>query len=396
VYDHFYPAFRAGGPIQSLVNLAVALEPYSEISVFTSAYDHNMAQVLDGVQTDTWLQVKLANASNAIKVWYASPKKRSKKIFAISSNTIQPDVIYINGIFSYRFVIIPLLTKRNPEIKVVLCPRGMLQTGALETKWLKKKIYLNILKISGLLNNVNWHATNEAEGADIKKIFGDKVKIFVAGNLPKKPVSKIAETQKRTGQLRLIYLSLIAEKKNLFQVIELIKNSDADIVLDIYGPVKDTAYWKKCKAAITAGTQKIKYMGDLLPEQVQETFSKYDACILLTRGENFGHALYESMSAGRPIITSFFTPWNNLEEKKAGWNLDIADNAGCLHKLNSIAQMESGLYDAFCIGAYNLANEYYKQSADLSNYHEMFTKPGKVLTNENEHEVKAILKTRGL
>jgi glycosyltransferase involved in cell wall biosynthesis len=348
------------------------LQPDCEISVFTSAYDHNTKPVLAGIETDKWTDVKLPNALKNIKVWYADKIKTSKQVFTSGVAFIKPDVIYINGIFSYRFVMLPLLTVNKAGIKIVLCPRGMLQTGALQGKWLKKKIYLKILKLTGLVNNITWHATNDEEEDDIKKIFGKSAKVFVAGNLPKQPVGKIAEPQKTSGRLRLIYLSLIAGKKNLLQVIELIKASDADITLDIYGPAKDPAYWKKCEQAITSANGKIKYMGDLIPEQVQQTFSKYDAGILLTRGENFGHALYESMSAGRPIITSFFTPWNNLEQKNAGWNLDIADNAACLHKLQSIAQMDNGSFNTLCSGAYSLANAYYKQSADLSNYYKMF------------------------
>jgi glycosyltransferase involved in cell wall biosynthesis len=327
---------------------------------------------LAGAQTDTWTKIKLPNALNTIRVWYAQ-KKISKEIFVGCVTAIQPSVIYVNGIFSYRFVIIPLLTIDKLKIKVVLCPRGMLQSGALAGKPVKKKIYLSVLKLSGLVKNIIWHATNATEEEDIKKIFGKQAKVIVAGNLPKQPLSSIRATSKTTGQLRLIYLSLIAEKKNLLQVIELIKASDVDITLDIYGPVKDKAYWKKCELAINGGNGKIKYMGDLIPEHVQATFGKYDASILLTRGENFGHALYESISAGRPIITSFFTPWNDLEQKKAGWNLDIADSETCLKKLESIAQMDDELYNSFCSGAYDLANAYYKESADLSNYYNMFT-----------------------
>lgn len=373
VYDHFYPAYRAGGPIQSLTNLAVALEPDCEISILTSAYDHNMSEVLKGIETDIWTQVKLPNAVNTIKIWYANKKKINKETVAGCLAGLQPNVIYLNGMFSYRFVIISLLTIDKSKIKVVLCPRGMLQSGALAGKSFKKKLYLSALKLSGLVKNISWHATNAEEEGDIRKVFGSKVNVIVAANIPKAPVNKVIDSEKAQGQLRLIYLSLIAEKKNLLQLIELVNKSVADITLDIYGPVKDAAYWKKCEQAIAGSNGKVKYMGDIRPEQVQDTFAKYDASILLTKGENFGHALYESLSAGRPIITSYFTPWNELEQKKAGWNVDIADNAACLNILESICNLDNALFNVYCDGAYEMAKLYYRESSDLSNYYKMFS-----------------------
>ena len=331
-----------------------------------------MTEVLTDIETDTWTQIKLPGTEKTIKIWYANRKKINKATVAACIAAIQPNVIYINGIFSFRFVIIPLLTIDKSKTKVVLCPRGMLQSGALAGKAFKKKLYLAVLKISGLVKKITWHATNAEEEGDIKRIFGKQAKVIVAANIPKQPVSDIEVTEKMPGQLRLIYLSLIAEKKNLIQAIELVNKSTSNITLDIYGPVKDAAYWKSCEQAMSRSGGKVKYIGDLKPELVQDTFSKYDASILLTKGENFGHALYESLSVGRPIITSYFTPWNELEQNNAGWNLDISDSEGCKNKLELIANMDSESYSTFCSGAYDLANAYYVESADLSNYYNMF------------------------
>jgi glycosyltransferase involved in cell wall biosynthesis len=372
VYDHFYPAYRAGGPIQSLLNLSIALQPDCEISVLTSAYDHNVTEVLTGIEMDTWTRIKLPGTEKIIKIWYANRKKIKRETIAACIAAIQPGVIYINGLFSFRFVVIPLLTIDKSTIKIVLCPRGMLQSGALAGKAFKKKWYLTALKISGLVKKITWHATNVEEEEDIKKVFGPQTKIIVAGNIPKRPVSNMEYPKKMPGQLRLIYLSLIAEKKNLLQVIELVNKSASNITLDIYGPVKDAAYWKKCEQAIGNGNVKIKYKGDLKPEMVQDTFIRYDASILLTKGENFGHALYESLSSGRPIITSFFTPWNELEQKKAGWNLDISNAADSLVKLTLIAEMNQVSFDHYCQGAYKTAKSYYNESSDLRNYYKLF------------------------
>ena len=317
--------------------------------------------------------MELEPASTTFQVWYSSKDKPHAGEILRCIEETDASIVYLNGMFSYRFVMLPLLKIKKQKIRVVLCPRGMLQTGALAGKSLKKKLYLTALKLSGLVKNISWHATNAEEEQDIKRVFGNNAHVIIAANIPKQPVTDCISAKKITGQLRLIYLSLIAEKKNLLQVIELINRSNTHMTLDIYGPVKDAAYWKKCEAAIAGSNEKVKYMGVIKPEQIQDTFSKYDASVLLTKGENFGHALYESLSAGRPIITSYFTPWNELEQKKAGWNLDINDNDSCLQKLETICNMNNDTFNSYCTGAYKIAKSYYTESTDLSNYHKLFS-----------------------
>lgn len=350
-----------------------ALQSHYEISVLTSANDHNSTSLLAGVKTESWMSLRMPNQDKMVNVWYAQKQKVSKRTYRKCIADKKPSVVYLNGMFSFRFVIIPLLTLKKTKIKVVLCPRGMLQSGALAGKSFKKSIYLNVLKISGLVKKITWHATNEEEAADIKKVFGKNAEIVVAPNIPKSPFSHAVVSKKEVGQLRLVYISLIAEKKNLLQLIDLINASNSNISLDIYGPAKDEDYFRKCMQEIETGSRNIKYMGDLRPEKVQDTFSKYDASVLLTKGENFGHALYESLSVGRPVITSYFTPWNGLEQKKAGWNLDIADNTSCLKMLESIADNDNHSFNDFCTGAYTLANQYYADASDLTDYYKLFS-----------------------
>ena len=369
-YDYFYPAYKAGGPVQSLTNLVLSLQDEYEISIVTSAYDLNDDQVLDKIITDDWSEVMLPLSPVIMKIWYAASGKLGIDTIKKIIKQVAPSVIYLNGMFSFRFVLLPLIAIK--KVKLIICPRGMLQKGALAGKPVKKKIYLAFLKISGLLNNVTWHATNEYEEADIKREFGMHAKVFVAGNIPKRPLGKINMLQKKPGELRLIYLSLISKKKNLLQLINIIRNMKENILLDIYGPVKDESYWKQCMGAINDCADKITYRGNVLPDMVQSTFGKYHASILLTKGENFGHALYESFSSGRPVITSYFTPWNQLADKNAGWNVDISDETGIATLISAVCDMDQSLYDVFCSGAYSQANEYYQNGFDIGSYKKLF------------------------
>jgi len=167
-------------------------------------------------------------------------------------------------------------------------------------------------------------------------------------------------------------LSLIAEKKNLLLLLQLIKRIDKRVVLQIYGPVTDGKYWQSCKELICEMPDKVQYMGEVLPANVQQILSQYHALILLTKGENFGHSIYESLSVGRPVLTSNYTPWMNLEEDKAGFNLDIEKPEDCLSQLRKFIEMGQEEYDCFCLGANNLAAAYYNNLNTEVTYGRLF------------------------
>jgi len=249
-----------------------------------------------------------------------------------------------------------------------------LQPGALAVKPFKKKAYLKSLQLSGLLNHIVWHATTKDEAGDIGNYIGTKAGIVVAGNIPKVPVMEIHCSGKKENRLKLVYLSLITEKKNLLLLVEALKGCTTEIVLDIFGPVKDTGYWGLCLAAMKnmPATVKVSYKGDVQPGQVQKVLAGYDAMILLTKGENFGHSLFESLSVGRPVITSHFTPWNNLENNKAGWNIDTGNANIVAKQIDGIAAMGMDKWKLFCDGAYQLAQQYFIDQEFEKNYQELF------------------------
>ena len=373
--DNFYPAFKGGGPIQSITNLILSLEHEFNFCVITSAYDLQSKDILPGIVPDTWINVLLPQSKKQTSVWYSERSKPGYKLFRRLLVEKKPDAVYLNGIFSYNLFLVPLLVIKYSHLKprIIICPRGMLQKGAIADKSLKKKTYLKVLKVLGIVDEATWHATNAEEREDVFKHLPVNNGVIIAKNIPKKPLLKIDIPEKLPGELRLIYLSLLSSKKNLYFLLKIIGRIDEKITLDIYGPIKDKVYWEDCKTLIEKMHGKVNYLGDVLPAQVQNTFEKYDASILLTKGENFGHALYESLSVGRPIITSFFTPWNNLKNIQAGWNLDIDDIEGCVSALNEIINISQNQYENYCFGAYDLSKKYFNSLDVQKSYGMLFS-----------------------
>jgi hypothetical protein len=86
----------------------------------------------------------------------------------------------------------------------------MIQEGALSGKYLKKKIYLTLLKLSGVLKNVRWHATSEIEESDVRFIFGKNVKPGITGNNPIIPATvSVNDNVPMQIDFRAIYASIL-------------------------------------------------------------------------------------------------------------------------------------------------------------------------------------------
>jgi glycosyltransferase involved in cell wall biosynthesis len=372
INPYFFPGFKAGGPVQSLVNLIELFGDTYQFFVVTSAYDLNESAIYEGISTDQWLNITLRH--NTLSVWYASKALRISDWKYIYEH-VEPDIVYINGIYGWSFFLAPIFLKNSfPRTRFVISPRGMLQAGALSVKPLKKKLYFSLLKLSGLLKGVSWHATNEEEKSDIIRLVNAPASIYIAGNIPKQPAS-FKKSYKKPDALRLLYVSLITEKKNVLLLISVLAECKASITLDIYGPVKDGSYWSACqKLTLTLPPNiTVTYKGDIQPAQVQETISGYDALVLLTKGENFGHALFESFSVGRPVITSNFTPWNELQQKNAGWNVDIANPTHISSLFDKLASTDAMEWDIYCEGAHKVATRFFEESHFEESYLNLFS-----------------------
>jgi glycosyltransferase involved in cell wall biosynthesis len=364
-YSHFSPAFKAGGPIQSLVNLVGNLNEEFKFFVVCSAFEMGETSVLPDIQVDQW-----NNYSKNVEVFYACAKKSSviKKAIAYAD----PDHVYVNGMYVPFFNVLPIQFAKRKKINVIIAPRGMLQKGALGVKPFKKRIFLTAFKFLRLHKNVNWHATDQQESKDIKVLFGPGTLVKVAGNIPKAPATSLVPKIKKPGKLRLVYLSLITEKKNLHVALGALQRISLPVTFDIYGPIKDKSYWERCQTLLTGNVHTIQYQGIVTPENVQRTLLNYHALILPTKGENFSHAIYEALSVGTTPIISAHTPWGNLQDKNAGLTVYSEKEDEWAKAIAHFIHMDQNEFDTLSAGAYKLSRLYFSDNDFKSAYLELF------------------------
>lgn len=364
-YEYFLPAYKAGGPIQSLNNMVqcFAGQPGYEFYIYCS--DKDLDGSILNVKRDEWVSF-LPNT----KVYYRSEENKEK--FRDILNTVKPDVLFVNGLFSKQYSIIPLQTKTKAQ--KILSVRGMLHPGALSQKSFKKKLFLAGLKFTGVHKRIIFHATADEEAAFIKKTFGNRVKTLVVANLPK-AITAPKPLAKQPGMLQLVSVALISPMKNILLVLNALKQCRNHIAYDIYGPVKDEAYWEECQATIGSlpSNVKVNYKGPVPPEQVTASLNNYHAFILPSKSENFGHAIYEALASGKPVITSHYTPWNGLATSNAGYNVSVEDVNEMSIAIDALASVNNDTYTAISNAAAAYAGSRINTPAIMAGYKTMFT-----------------------
>ncbi|ELC8389847.1 glycosyltransferase [Clostridium perfringens] len=323
----YLPGFKGGGPIKSISNIVEHLGEEFNFKIITSDRDLGDREGYKNIEFNKWIKF------NGVDVIYLEPSKQKFSDMKRIINGIDYDVMYLTGYFSHKFTLIPIILRRLRLIKrkkVILAPRGDFSPGALKNKELKKRIFINVSKFIGLYKNIKWHATSEHEKFDIERIYGNKCRIYIANNLPKKNIKKYKnKSKKEVGKLSIVFISRISPKKNIIYSLELLKNiHDIEINFDIYGPIEDKDYWKRCEEIIKILPRNIHvaYNGNLNPDDVAKKFSDYNLFLFPTMGENFGHVILEAIIGSCPLLISNKTPWLGLEEKGVGFDVPIERN----------------------------------------------------------------------
>lgn len=368
--DWYRPGFKAGGPIRSAANFADQLENDLDIYVFTTDRDFGELEPYSDIILNKW--IPLCNHH----VFYASPENLSwNKILSILED-VNADMVYLNSMFSRFFAIYPLLMKRLGKItaKVVLAPRGMLKDSAIETKTVKKKIFLHLIKLFSIPAQVTFHATDDTEKNDIYKQFGNNIKLFKAGNLPGKQSEFVPPEFKKRGELKIIFIGRIHPIKNLDFLLYTFETIKANVELTVVATLEDVVYWQSCKRIMESLPKNIsvKLLQDLPHENIDALITQHHIFALPTKGENFGHSIFEALAAGRPILISDQTPWQNLETKMAGWVIPLSDK----HKFTSVIQETAAMdleeLTVWCRSAWNHAFDYLQTTTDKQTYLKIF------------------------
>ena len=365
--DWFLPGTDSGGPVRSCANFIAHLSQDFNFYVITRDTDYCASHPYTSIESNSWNTIE-----SGAQVYYCSSDRVANTHLTKLFKEKTFDTIYINGVYSWYFSILPLLVFKNHP-RVIVASRGMLNPQAFSVKPLKKRVYLALAKTFGLYNTVHFHATNSQEKKHVLHLLGKNTSVKIAPNMPR--VLKAAFTEKAKNSVpSFINLARISPEKGTLKMLEAFLRIKTPVTLDLYGPVYDQPYWDTCLSVIQKlpSLVKVTYKGIAKSQEVPELLKAYDFFIMLSEGENFGHAILEAFSAGVPVIISNKTPWSGLQEKNTGWDID-ANNTNLLDQvLNQACDMSSKEYTQMSKTAYNFAKQFVNDKQLLKSNKSLF------------------------
>lgn len=357
IVDHYLPGYKGGGPIRTIANLVDWLGDEFEFYILTRDRDLGDETAYPDIQVNTWTQVRKAH------VYYATPDKLTTSGLKILFHNLTFDALYVNSFFSTLSIKVAYLywLKRIDQKTWLIAPRGEFHRGALRIKRLKKRAYLTLAKMLNWYQAVRWVASTQEEVETIKAIFPTATDILIAPNLTTKTLPPLPETRiPKTDETRLVFFSRISPKKNLDGALRILSKVKHPLTFDIYGTLEDTAYWETCQQIISKlpAHVTVTYRGSLSPENVIPTLSCYHLFFFPTHGENFGHVIWEALYAGLPVLISDQTPWHDLEESSAGWQVPLDDESRFVEIIEQVIVLDDVTFQKMSI----LSNDYAKNS----------------------------------
>lgn len=344
----FYPS-QEGGPSNALYWLATGLAKAGyQVRVVAT----NRCQKTGAVTTNEWQLL------NGFEVVYATLDRYDDYL----AKELPPcDVLIANGVCSIRNF---RLNKRalTMEKKVVLSPRGELFDSAVFHKGkayglLKCALFSLMGKSYG--RKVLYHATSPEETDSIKKYMGKNARIKLIPNymvLPKKvePGSH--------DEFYLLYVGRLNHIKNIDIILRGLAKSKSFMssayVLKIAGEKKGEYFESLVQLAKELGIfNKVEFLGLVTGEEKDRLYAGAKCLLLMSKSENFGNVIVESLSQGTPVIASKGTPWQQLDENGAGWWIDAKPEkvAECVDALLELSEWD---YAAMRTRAYAYSREF--------------------------------------
>jgi glycosyltransferase involved in cell wall biosynthesis len=335
---HYLPGFKSGGILRSVQNTIHNLADEFEFSIITRDCDLGENTTYSGIKSNQWQSIE------GVKVFYLDHKRISlRQIYEVINNT-DHEIIYLNSYFEVLSIMVLVSRKINKIEKspIILAPRGEFSWASLKLKYPKKLIYMICSRLFHLYKDVIWHASTVIEQDQIaKEVRIGKNDIHIAKDLPM-AIKKIPTCHKKlrnNSELRIVFISRISPEKNLDYALRVLTKININVIFDVYGSTENENYWNRCKTLINKLPENIKmsYRGELDPGNVVNTFSGYDVFLFPSGGENYGHVIAESLSAGTPVLVSNNTPWLGLEKKNLGWDFDLKKIDSFVDVINKLA-----------------------------------------------------------
>lgn len=357
---YYYPS-EIGGPANSLywINNNISSQDFEVHVVATSSGVRSVEKALEHYRSTSQ---KVVFTSPNLFEFFSKSFKRLKGI----------DIIQFSSLFfkpTLPLIVISLLFRK----KIILSPRGELYESALNVKTRSKKVWIFILKL--FQKNIHFHATNETERKLIEKFFPKHKSITIIPNyieLPRKQEASIGN--------QFIFIGRINSIKNLDILIEafaeFVQNKETqNYELVILGEARlpeELDYKERLLQLIEQKyTNKVKFLGHISGKDKFKLIAQSKALFLVSKSENFGNVVLESLSQGTPVIATHGTPWEMLEEKRIGFWIS-PQKKEILNSMEKINGLSTSDYQLMRVNAFKIVKSKFEIKENIKIWEEYY------------------------
>lgn len=314
VSPSFFPATSWGGPIWSTKAICDGIARRAEFDlrvITTDAGGPNVADRIIPAGLSYPVQHSRRQAGHSISAGLLA---------RLPAAIAWADIVHLTG--TYSFPTLPTLgLSKLIGRPLVWSPRGALQATAEWQGAPNKRIKRGFAKLAQALrpNDCVLHVTSASE-----KMHSQSSMPGIASRLITNCVSipPMIDRKPRGSILRLLYMGRLHPKKGIEALIEAMAKLPPEVELDICGTGDPHYVHKLNRQAIEFGSR-IRMRGHLEGRAKEEAFAKADLFVLPSHSENFAISVAEALAHGVPVLASQATPWQRLDDMRAGRCIDL-------------------------------------------------------------------------
>lgn len=307
VSPSYYPAFKFGGPIQSVHLLNVEL---AKQGVIVDVFSTNA-----GLLGDNSIKLKEWNERSGIRIKYFPFVGYEHYNFSISMlvalfKSVQKyEVVHITAVWNFP-VLATCMACWWHKVPYIISPRGTIYPETINIKSaLFKKTYYLLFAQKCLAKASSIHYTSKDEKDSVEKYLGLTNGVVIANGID---LSEFGQTTSQNiaqnPKPYMLFLGRINKKKGLdilFEAFAKLTIIHPDLTLFIVGHDNDGYQMELEKLATDLNiTPKIKFTGPLQGTEKVNMYRNATLFVLSSYSENFGMSVVEAMACGCPVVIS--------------------------------------------------------------------------------------------
>lgn len=229
------------------------------------------------------------------------------------------DIVHIHALWNPMQSMVAMMS-RCRRVPVVWSTHGMTAPWAMAHKRFKKWIPWYLYQRRALSSAALIHATTVQE-ADWNRGLGFDNRQIVVPLGTDLPSERVVRIRRAADPLLVLFVGRIYPVKGLMNVVRAASElRDVPIRFRIVGPDEANHQSELITEALHTGVASMfEWPGAKYGDELSAEYDACDLVMLPSFTENFGATVVDALAHCKPALTSCFTPWQVLQERKCGW-----------------------------------------------------------------------------